>query len=359
MTKDSPGAAKGAMQNRSKTGTPPVVALTIGDPAGIGPEICLRAVHDPSVRAACVPIIIGDWDILRLVAKRCKLPQPSCIASKSDWEHGRCDGMPDVVDCAAVDARSVQPGKVQKACAQAAYEYIRTAIQAALERRIGAVATAPVHKEALKLAKIPYPGHTEIFAALTKARRACMMLASDEITVSFVTTHIGYADVTSKLTKARIVDVIELTADAVARLRAVQPRIVVCGLNPHAGENRLFGYGEEEKYIKPAVARARSKGLRVEGPISPDAAFLPERRRGVDAFVCMYHDQGHIPFKMLAFDRGVNVTLGLPIVRTSVDHGTAFDIAWSGRASACSMIEAVLWAARLAAWKKPGRMKTR
>jgi 4-hydroxythreonine-4-phosphate dehydrogenase len=359
MTKDSPGAAKSTMQDRPKTSTPPVVALTMGDPAGIGPEICLRAAHHPSVRAACMPIIFGDWDILRLVAERCKLPKPSCVASKTDWDHGCCDGMPDVVDCAALDGKSVQPGKVQKACARAAYEYIRTSIQAALEARIAAVATAPIHKEALKLAKIPYPGHTEIFAALTKARRACMMLASDEITVSFVTTHIGYAEVTSKLTTARIIDVIELTAEAVSRLRTVQPRIVVCGLNPHAGENRLFGCGEEEESIKPAVARARAKGLRVEGPISPDAAFLPERRRDVDAYVCMYHDQGHIPFKMLAFDRGVNVTLGLPIVRTSVDHGTAFDIAWSGRASARSMIEAVLWAARLATLRKPGRMKTR
>jgi len=180
-----------------------------------------------------------------------------------------------------------------------------------------------------------------------------MMLASDEITTSFVTGHIGFVDVTRELNTARILDVIELTAEAMMRLRGQSARILVCGLNPHAGEHGLFGLQEEEKIIGPAVAAARARGINVEGPISPDAAFLPDRRRQIDAFVCMYHDQGHIPFKMLSFDTGVNITLGLPIIRTSVDHGTAFDIAWSGRADAKSMIQAVLWAARLAGARKP------
>ncbi len=175
-----------------------------------------------------------------------------------------------------------------------------------------------------------------------------MMLASDPITTSFVTTHIGIADVPTNIPQERILEVIELTADAMQRLRGKSPRIAVCGLNPHAGEHGLFGRQEEERFIEPAIVAARARGFDVEGPLPPDAAFVQSKREQVDAFVCMYHDQGHIPFKMLAFDTGVNITLGLSVIRTSVDHGTAFDIAWQGRASPTSLYQAVRWAARLA-----------
>ena len=214
--------------------------------------------------------------------------------------------------------------------------------------QVAAVATAPINKEALHEAGLPYPGHTEIFAAKTGAERVCMMLTSEPLTVSFVTTHIGYRDVVAQLSRQRILDVIEMTEEAMSGLCGRSAKIVVCGLNPHAGEHGLFGDGEEEKLIAPAVAAAQEKGIDCLGPLPPDTAFLPARRSETDAFVCMYHDQGLIPLKALAFDSAVNVTLGLPIVRTSVDHGTALDIAWQGQADCSSMIAAVKLAAKIA-----------
>jgi 4-hydroxythreonine-4-phosphate dehydrogenase len=214
---------------------------------------------------------------------------------------------------------------------------------------VAAVSTAPLNKQALHAAGVNYPGHTEIFAARTNAPRSCMMQYSEEITCTFVTVHVGYREVPGLLTARRILDVIELTAEALARLRARPPELVVCGLNPHAGEHGLFGDREEERIIVPAIEAARSKGISVEGPLPPDTAFLPAKRKATDAFVCMYHDQGHIPVKALAFDSAVNTTLGLPIIRTSVDHGTACDIAWQGKANPSSLFAAVRLALRLMA----------
>jgi 4-phospho-D-threonate 3-dehydrogenase / 4-phospho-D-erythronate 3-dehydrogenase len=193
-----------------------------------------------------------------------------------------------------------------------------------------------------------YPGHTELFAERMKAERSCMMQYSDAITCSFVTVHVGYHEVPRLLKPERILEVIELTAQALQRIRERNPRLLVCGLNPHAGENGLFGEREEERFIVPAIEAARAKGLDVTGPVPPDTAFTPARRKEFDAVVCMYHDQGHIPVKMIAFDSAVNTTLGLPVIRTSVDHGTAFDIAWQGKASSSSLFSAVRLAAKLA-----------
>ncbi|MCJ7739679.1 MAG: 4-hydroxythreonine-4-phosphate dehydrogenase PdxA, partial [Anaerolineae bacterium] len=268
--------------------------------------------------------------------------------SLAEWMSAASASGPAIVDCHAVSADAVRPGVVDARHGRAAYTYIETAIGAALAGRVDGVVTAPIHKEALHLSGVPYPGHTEIFAALSGAKRVCMMLASEEITVSFVTTHVGLVDVSGQLSVGRVLDVIELTSGAMARVVGRDPRIAVCGLNPHAGEHGLFGKGEEQHFVEPAIAAAHSNGIDVIGPLPPDAAFLPGVRSGVDAFVAMYHDQGHIPFKMLAFDTGVNVTLGLPIVRTSVDHGTAFDIAWMGKASPNSLYQAIQWATRLA-----------
>jgi 4-phospho-D-threonate 3-dehydrogenase / 4-phospho-D-erythronate 3-dehydrogenase len=211
------------------------------------------------------------------------------------------------------------------------------------------VSTAPLNKEAMHAAGINFPGHTEIFAARTNAARSCMMQYSEEITCTFVTVHVGYREVPALLTKERILDVIELTAAALKRLRQRDPQIVVCGLNPHAGEHGLFGDREEERIIIPAIEAARAQGIGIEGPLPPDTAFLPAKRKTTDAFVCMYHDQGHIPVKALAFDSAVNTTLGLPIIRTSVDHGTACDIAWQGKANPSSLFSAVRLALRLIA----------
>ena len=216
------------------------------------------------------------------------------------------------------------------------------------------VVTAPIHKESLNLSGAKFPGHTEIFTALTNAKRSCMMLYSDKLTVSMATTHIGYAEVCKKLSVERVLNVIELTAQTMKQLLRRAPRIGVCGLNPHAGEHGLFGNHEEEKFVGPAVKLARKRKLNVTGPLVPDAVFTNGQRKNYDAIVTLYHDQGHIPFKMLAFDTGVNITLGLPIIRTSVDHGTAFDIAWQGKADATSLFSAIRVAAQLAQNKISG-----
>ena len=217
--------------------------------------------------------------------------------------------------------------------------------------KIAGVVTAPIHKESLNLSGVKFPGHTEIFTALTGAKRSCMMLHSDKITVSMVATHIGYHEVPKKLSVERVLNVIELTAQTMKQILRRETRIGVCGLNPHAGEHGLFGNREEEIFVEPAVRLARKKKLDVVGPLVPDAVFTNGQRKKYDAIVCLYHDQGHIPFKMLAFDTGVNTTLGLPIIRTSVDHGTAFDIAWQGKADATSLFSAIKVAADLATEK--------
>jgi len=329
--------------------TLPRIAVTMGDPAGIGPEVCLHLLANPLVSEVCVPIVFGDAAVLIRVAEQLGLPVPGKIVSLQAWNSLFAGiNAPSVLDLAAIKLGDFTPGSINAATGGASYAYVDEAIRAALAGEVQAVTTGPINKEALHLAGYQYPGHTEIFAARTQAARSCMMLTSNEITCSFVTTHVGYRDVPGLLTTRKILDVMELTADALGKLRGRSPRLTVCGLNPHAGENGLFGDGEEEKIIQPAVDEARRRGLTVVGPLPPDTAFLPQRRRETDAFICMYHDQGHIPLKMLAFDTAINTTLGLPIIRTSVDHGTALDIAWRGQANPQSLFEAVLLAARLA-----------
>jgi 4-hydroxythreonine-4-phosphate dehydrogenase len=302
---------------------------------------------DAGIRQHCVPLVWGDAGVLRRVAAACQLPEPPRVLRP-----GECDlasvSEPAVMDLQAIAADAVQGGAVDKETGRAGYTYIESAIEAALDGRVDAVATGPIHKEALRSAGIPYPGHTEIFAAKTSAKRSCMMLTSPELTCSFVTVHVGYRDVPDLLTVERISEVIDLTVEALRQIRGHSPKIVVCGLNPHAGEHGLFGGQEEERCIVPAIEAARAKGFSVEGPLPPDTAFLERRRQETDAFVCMYHDQGHIPLKALAFDEAINITLGLPIIRTSVDHGTALDIAWQGKANPQSLNKAVRLAAQLA-----------
>jgi 4-hydroxythreonine-4-phosphate dehydrogenase len=313
--------------------TLPRIAITMGDPAGVGPELCLKLLADERLRAACRPIIFGDASVLDRVARQLGWPLP---------ERGL------IRDLLRIDADSVVPGHVSATCGRAAYQYVTAAIDAALAGEVNAIATGPIHKQALHAAGIPFPGHTEILADMTKSPRTCMMLTSDAITCSLVTVHVGYREVPALLTRERIRDTIELTAAAMERLRGRKPRLTVCGLNPHAGEHGLFGQGEEEAIIAPAIAETSARGIDATGPLPPDTAFLPKYRQQTDAYVCMYHDQGLIPLKALAFEEAVNVTLGLPIVRTSVDHGTAFDIAWKGIADVSSFVRAVQLAARLA-----------
>ncbi len=367
----------------------PILGLTMGDPAGIGPEICLRALSEPAVLEQCVPVLFGDAGVIASIARTrtsglARLCEPQCVDKKGsvgisrgsvaeeiaaghkpglrvlsleEWKKNETISEPTIIDCAAIEAATVKPGEVSAACGKAAYVYIEQSIQAALRGQIAGVVTAPIHKEALNLAGIRHPGHTEIFTALTNSQRSCMMLHSDVLTVSMVTTHVGYSDVPGRLSVRRVLDVIELTAQAMQWMLSRPPRLGICGLNPHAGEHGLFGQREEERFIEPAVAQAGKLGIDIRGPLPPDAAFTTSQRKRFDAIVTLYHDQGHIPFKMLAFETGVNITLGLPIVRTSVDHGTAFDIAWKGTAEPQSLFAAIRVATDLVHGRKGAVLK--
>lgn len=328
----------------------PIIAVTMGDPAGVGPEICLKLLANEAVRELATPVVFGDARLLARCARQTGLPAPKRIVSEIEWAE-KCASLdePAVLDVFGFDAGDFTPGVVSARTGAAGYRYVEKSIEAALARQVAAIATAPLNKEALHAAGITYPGHTEIFAEKMAAPRSCMTFFSEEMICSLVTVHIGYQDVVPALKTRRILDVIELTDAAVRRVKGKAPRIAVCGLNPHAGENGLFGRGEEEKIIAPAITAAKTQGIQIEGPLPPDTAFIPARRRSVDAYVCMYHDQALIPLKALSFDTAVNTTLGLPVPRTSVDHGTACDIAWQGKANGTSLVEAVRLAARMAA----------
>jgi len=327
----------------------PRIAVTMGDPAGVGPEVCLHLLENAALHETSAPVIFGDVAILRQCAAALGKTVPFRVITEQEWEGGLSEWHgPAVLDLPAFDRAGFVPGVVSAATGAAAYHYVDQSIVAALAGRIDAVTTAPLNKEALHAAGIHFPGHTEIFATRTNAPRACMLQYSEEVRASFVTVHCGYLEVPALLTVERILDVIELTAEAMRRIRGHEPKLAVLGLNPHAGEHGLFGNREEERIFIPAIEAARAKGYEVEGPLPPDTAFLPWKRRAMDAFVCMYHDQGHIPLKALAFDSAVNTTLGLSIVRTSVDHGTACDIAWQGKANPGSLFAAVALASKLA-----------
>lgn len=327
----------------------PLIAVTMGDPAGVGPEICLQLLANESVREFATPVVFGDARLLVRCARQAHLPAPKRIIGEVEWAEKWQDiDEPVVLDLFGLDAEGFEPGLVSAKTGSAGFRYVEKSIEAALAGQVAAVATAPLNKEALHAAGITYPGHTEIFAEKMAAERSCMTFFSDEMICSLVTVHIGYQDVVPALSVRRILDVIELTADAVRRVKGRVPRMAVCGLNPHAGEHGLFGRGEEETIIAPAIAAAKAAGLHIEGPLPPDTAFIAAKRRTVDAYICMYHDQALIPLKALAFDTAVNTTLGLPVPRTSVDHGTACDIAWQGRANGSSLVEAVRLAAKMA-----------
>mgnify|MGYP003381946005 CR=1 FL=1 len=322
----------------------------MGDPAGVGPELVLRALASREVAELCHLLVFGDYAVLQACAVQTGLPlpevdliQPSELASFPQSLRTAT-----VVNLQAIEPSAFEIAQVNRACGQASYAYIQAALDAALSGQIDAITTAPINKEALHAGGFLYPGHTEIFAERAEATRWCMMQYSTEITCSFVTVHCGYAQVPQLLTQQRVLDTIELTHEALLKIRGKDPQIVVCGLNPHAGEHGLFGNREEETIIIPAMQQAAQRGINLKGPLPPDTAFVPWMRKATDAFVCMYHDQGHIPVKALAFDSAVNTTLGLKVVRTSVDHGTAFDIAWQGIARPDSLWAALRLAAQLA-----------
>jgi len=325
----------------------PHIAITMGDPAGVGPELCLRVLNDVEVAKFCRPIVFGDAHILATVAERLGMEYPSQVIASHDGSDCRKIDGPTLFHAGHLDMANLTPGTVNAQTGQQSFEYINAAIESALAGHVEAVVTGPINKEAWQQAGIEYPGHTELFADRGATDRFCMMMTAPAFSCSLVTTHVGYNAVTQLLSTERILEVIQLTHEALSRICGRTPKLVALGLNPHAGEGGLFGNREEEKLIAPAVAAAVDQGIDVVGPIPPDTAFLPWRRDETDGYICMYHDQGLIPFKALNFDTGVNITLGLPMIRTSVDHGTALDIAWQGQADVSSLIAAIKLAAKL------------
>lgn len=327
----------------------PTIAITMGDPSGVGPELCLKLLTDVETHSICQPVIFGSAEILKLAAAELDLKAPNNILSYKDWRNlESLDPELRVIDIGNISSKELVKGQVSQQSGKASWEYLDEAINATLSKKFDALTTCPINKDSINKAGYKYPGHTEILADKTSSNEYCMMQYSEEITASFVTCHVGLKDACSLINQDRVLSVIELTAKALKSINDSKPdSIVVCGLNPHCGENSLFGEGEEEKIIAPAIEKALSMGYNVSGPIVPDTAFIPQKRKTTGAYICMYHDQGHIPLKALAFDKAVNVTLGIPITRTSVDHGTAFDIAWDGTAKASSLIEATKLAAKL------------
>ncbi len=332
----------------SESSSRPLMALTMGDPAGVGPELCLQAAADPEVTSIVRLLIVGDRTVLEQAGRRLDLPLPrDWLSADQALDPKTPNALPAVagVDCGVI-AGEVLPGRLSADCGRAAYRYLEVAIAGAMEGRFAAVVTAPLNKAALHLAGIHEDGHTGILRKKTGAPDAAMMLYSPRLVVAFATCHQSLRSVPESLTADRICRTAFLLREALLAIREREPRLAVTGLNPHAGEGGIFGR-EEIEVVAPAVERCRDRGWNVDGPLPPDAAFMTHNRERYDGYVALYHDQGHIPFKMISLHDGVNVTLGLPIVRTSVDHGTAFDIAWQGTAQATSLVCAIKLAAQL------------
>lgn len=323
----------------------PILGITIGDPNGVGPEIIVKALARPELYSICRPLIIGHAGVIR---RNTRFAGKSLhVHSVTSPEEGIYQpGTIDVLDTMELDAESLTPGIVQEQAGRLAVTSVIRATELAMAGAIQAIVTAPLNKEAMNLAGYHYPGHTELLAELTGTKRYRLSLATDGMIVSHVTTHVSLREAIDRLSEEGILTTIDIIGQALKRMGIKQPRIAVCGINPHAGEGGLFG-DEEIRIIAPAVEKARADGWNLLGPLPPDTVFMRARRGDFDGIVGMYHDQGHIPVKAVAFDRSVNVTLGLPIIRTSVDHGTAFDIAGKGIANAENLDAAIQMAIRL------------
>ncbi|MCY4409054.1 MAG: 4-hydroxythreonine-4-phosphate dehydrogenase PdxA [Caldilineaceae bacterium] len=324
----------------------PILAITLGDPAGIGPEVVLKALQHGEVFATCRPLVIGDRGVLDRAAAWLDVgPRYERIADIGGGNYG--EGTVPLLDLANVELAEAPVGEVSAGAGRAAVEYVMRACDLAMAGQVEAVVTAPLNKEAMHRAGFLYPGHTELLAERTGAERVSMLLVGPNLRVVHVSTHVALEEAIRRVRPARVLEVIELAYRSCRMLGVEAPRIAVAGLNPHASENGLFGVQEEEQ-VEPAIEMARARGWTVSDPQPPDTVFLRATRGEYDIVVAMYHDQGHIPMKLLAFDSGVNVSIGLPIIRTSVDHGTAFDIAGTGKASEESMLAAVRVAVTMA-----------
>ena len=334
------------MTPNSGTAALPVVAVTMGDGAGIGPEVIVPALLDDAVAGWCVPVVIGDAKRLTQAADILGI---TCdiVAVDTVGDARVAPGRINVIDLDLLPA-DLPWGELSAVAGNAAYEYIRVASELAVRGEVQAICTAPLNKEALHAAGHIYPGHTELLAHLTGTEEVSMMLSSPKLKVIHVTTHIGLLDAVAKIEPGLVERTVRRGHDALVRSGNPHPKIGLCGINPHAGENGLFGYGEEDQKIVPAVEALVADGIDAHGPLPADTAFFLAGRGDYDLIVAMYHDQGHGPVKVLGIEAGVNITVGLPVIRTSVDHGTAFDIAGKGIAEAGSMVEALRQAAELA-----------
>ena len=349
----------------------PKIGITMGDAAGIGPEIIVKALAYKSIYSVCQPIVVGSSDILRDATVRftpTDIPQLKLNIIKTPAQAVAAHGTIDVLNVVPISPQDISIGTVDARAGTAAVKVVETATYLAMSGELDAITTAPICKAAVHRAGMSYPGHTEMLAAFTNAPDVVMMLCTAEalttesalesttsskladnraaFAVSFVTNHIALADVPKHLSIQRIVDVICLTHQALIRSGISKPRLVVAGLNPHAGEEGMFGK-EEERFIRPAIAQAQAQVGKIDGPLPADALFVKAVQGEWHAVIAMYHDQGNIPIKLLGFGELVNVTLGLPIVRTSVDHGTAFDIAGKGIASETSLVAALKCASQM------------
>jgi 4-hydroxythreonine-4-phosphate dehydrogenase len=329
----------------------PILAITLGDPAGVGPEIIVKALQHEDVYATCRPLVIGDRRMLARAAEWLGTAPLNIhmVAHPADGRY--LSDAVTLLDLANAAPDDVPVGQVSAAAGRAAVEYVFAACDLALAGTVDAIVTAPLNKAAMNLAGFHYAGHTELLAERTHAGKVSMLLVGPKMRVVHVSTHVALEEAIRRVTPERVGEVIDLAQQSCLALGIAKPRIAVAGLNPHAGESGLFGQ-QEETAIMPAIEAARSRGLNVSDPQPPDTVFLRTVKGEFDIVVAMYHDQGHIPMKLLAFDDGVNVSMGLPIIRTSVDHGTAFDIAGKGIAREDSLLAAIRVAVQMSAARR-------
>ncbi|MFC5713187.1 4-hydroxythreonine-4-phosphate dehydrogenase PdxA [Thalassorhabdus alkalitolerans] len=324
----------------------PVICMTMGDAAGVGPEIIMKVLTDSEVYEWCHPLVVGDAKILQrageIVGSNMLINSIQSV-NEARFEVGK-------VDCVDLDLlpEDLPFGEVSSKAGDAAYRYIEKAVELAKNKEIDVICTAPLNKEALQKGGHKYPGHTELLAHLTDTKEFAMFLSSPKLKVIHVTTHIGLIDAVKSIKPERVYNVIKMANDTLVKAGIKEPRIAVCGINPHAGENGLFGYGEEEEKVLPGVKKAQEEGINATDPLPADTLFFRAVRGDFDVVVAMYHDQGHGPIKVLGLESGVNITVGLPILRTSVDHGTAFDISGKGIADEASLKEAIRQGVELA-----------
>ncbi|QNU67986.1 4-hydroxythreonine-4-phosphate dehydrogenase PdxA [Ruminiclostridium herbifermentans] len=324
--------------------TKPIIGIPMGDPAGIGPEIIVKALKDEKIYETCNPLVIGDANIIKKAAQICNADSKMNIitsAKKGIYNKNTIN----IIDLNNIDVEQFEYGTVQAQNGRAAYEYIKTSVEMALSDEITSIATTPINKPALKAADVDFIGHTEILAGLTNTKDPLTMFEVRGMRVFFLTRHVSLKQACDMVSVERLLDYIDRCTEALRSLGVNEGTMAVAGLNPHSGDNGLFGT-EDDEIIKPAVLAAKEQGYKVEGPVGADSVFHLALMGRYNSVLSLYHDQGHIATKTLDFERTIAITLGLPFLRTSVDHGTAYDIAGKGIASEVSMVEAILLAGK-------------